>query len=240
MGLPSDDCIEYLHEGRERNRNRNDPRVCFGPPDLLSGSAGRRWRSLPAHAQLDWPFIFARSTCLPDSGRYDGCTDHDQNNQQCHCFSPFLVGMRRTLFSVFVVASTPLLKAIPASCEKSDLFELPFGPQPIVELLAGMGAALEIDLVCAEPNLVLGWLVAQGCFVCLLGWWCLTVISFLWHDAQLLPGHLASCSRFGSLFQSFRAASPDFSNGDSSQIRLGPYRTEKSKPQAQLRAGMSP
>src|ERR1700730_1987116 len=46
------------------------------------------WAELPAHAKLDWPFIFARTTCLPDRGRYDGSTDHDQNNQQAHRF-PF-------------------------------------------------------------------------------------------------------------------------------------------------------
>jgi hypothetical protein len=71
--------------------------------------------------------------------------------------------------SVFGAAFTPLLKAIPASCEKSDLLEFAFGPEPIVKFLAGMGAALEINLVCAEPNLVLRWLVAHGCSFCLLG-----------------------------------------------------------------------
>lgn len=71
--------------------------------------------------------------------------------------------------SVFGAAFTPSLEAIPASSEKSDLLEFAFGPQPIVELLARMGSALQIELVCAEPNLVLGWLVAHGCFVCLLG-----------------------------------------------------------------------
>jgi hypothetical protein len=65
-----------------------------------------------------------------------------------------------TLMSVLGAGGTPLLKAIPVSCEKSDLLEFAFGPEPIVKFLASMGAALEIDLVCAEPNLVLRWLVA--------------------------------------------------------------------------------
>jgi hypothetical protein len=71
--------------------------------------------------------------------------------------------------SVFGAAFTPLLKAIPASYEKSDLLEFAFGPEPIVKFLAGMGAAFEIDFVCAEPNLVLSWPLAHGCFFCLLG-----------------------------------------------------------------------
>ena len=77
--------------------------------------------------------------------------------------------MCRMSLSVFGAAFTPLLKTIPASCEKSDLLEFAFGPEPIVKFLAGMGAALEINLVCAEPNLVLRWLVAYGCSFCLLG-----------------------------------------------------------------------
>ena len=32
---------------------------------------------LPAHAKLDWLFVLARSACLPDSGRYEGCANHD-------------------------------------------------------------------------------------------------------------------------------------------------------------------
>jgi hypothetical protein len=70
--------------------------------------------------------------------------------------------------SVFGAALTPLLEAIPASCEKSNLLEFAFGSEPIVKFLAGMGAALEIELVCAEPDLILSWPVTHGCFFCLL------------------------------------------------------------------------
>jgi hypothetical protein len=38
--------------------------------------------------------------------------------------------------SVFGAAFTPVLKAIPVSCEKSDLLEFPFSPEPIVKFLA--------------------------------------------------------------------------------------------------------
>jgi hypothetical protein len=76
--------------------------------------------------------------------------------------------MRRKLLSVFGAALTPLLEAIPASCEKSDLLEFAFGPEPIVKFLAVMAATLKIDLVCAKPNLVLSWPVTHGCFLCLL------------------------------------------------------------------------
>jgi hypothetical protein len=76
--------------------------------------------------------------------------------------------MRRMSLSVFGAAFTPLLKAIPPLCEKSDLLEFAFGPEPIVKFLAVMGAALEIDLVRAQPNLVLSWPVVHGCFFCLL------------------------------------------------------------------------
>jgi len=73
-----------------------------------------------------------------------------------------------TLMSVLGAGGTPLLKAIPVSCEKSEFLEFAFGPEPIVKFLAGMGAALKIDLVCAKPNLVLSWPVTHGCFFCLL------------------------------------------------------------------------
>jgi hypothetical protein len=126
------------------------------------------WAELPAHAKLDWPFIFARTTCLPDSGRYDGSTDHDQNSQQAHRFPLSIGAMRRMSLSVFGAALTPLLETIPASCKKSDLLEFAFGPEPIVKFLAGVGAALEIDLVGAKPNLVLSWPLTHGCFFCLL------------------------------------------------------------------------
>jgi hypothetical protein len=69
---------------------------------------------------------------------------------------------------VFGAAFTPFLKAIPASCEKSYLLEFAFGPEPILKFLAGMAAALKIDLVCAKPDLVLSWPVTHGCFFCLL------------------------------------------------------------------------
>jgi hypothetical protein len=69
----------------------------------------------------------------------------------------------------FEASFTPLLKTIPTSCEKSDLLEFAFRPEPIVKFLARMGAALEIVLVCAEPDLVLSWPVVHGCFLCLLG-----------------------------------------------------------------------
>ena len=75
--------------------------------------------------------------------------------------------MRRMSLPVFGAAFTPFLKAIPAPCE-SDLLEFAFGPEPIVKFLAGMGAALEIELVCTEPNLVMRWPVTHGCFFCLL------------------------------------------------------------------------
>jgi hypothetical protein len=77
--------------------------------------------------------------------------------------------MLRMSLSVFGPAIAPLLKAIPASSEKSDFLEFAFGPEPIVKFLAGMGAALDIDLVCSDPNLVLRWRVARGCSFCLLG-----------------------------------------------------------------------
>jgi len=74
-----------------------------------------------------------------------------------------------TLMSVLGAGGTPLLKAIPVSCEKSEFLEFAFGPEPIFEFLAWTGAAFEIDLVCAELDLVLSWPVVHGCFFCLLG-----------------------------------------------------------------------
>jgi hypothetical protein len=88
-----------------------------------------------------------------------------------------------TLMSVLGARGTPLLKAIPVSREKSEFLEFAFGPEPIVEFLAWTGAALEIDLVCAELDLVLSWPVVHGCFFSLLERPCLTAIRFLrgWH-----------------------------------------------------------
>src|SRR5882724_6675073 len=40
QGHIGDACIEHLHERRQRNRNRDDPRVAFGPPDFLSRTNG--------------------------------------------------------------------------------------------------------------------------------------------------------------------------------------------------------
>src|SRR6267154_1115283 len=36
----SDARIEHLHKRRERNRNRDDPGIAFGLPDILFGSPG--------------------------------------------------------------------------------------------------------------------------------------------------------------------------------------------------------
>ena len=45
-----------------------------------------------------------------------------------------------------------LLKTIPASFEESDLLEFPFGPEPIIELIAWEAVTLKIDFICAAPD----------------------------------------------------------------------------------------
>lgn len=80
-GCFSDDSTEYLHERRKRDRNRNDPSVGFGAARFPLPKCQKLWLSLPAYVKLDRPFIFARAVDLPDSGRYEGCDDHDQNNE---------------------------------------------------------------------------------------------------------------------------------------------------------------
>jgi hypothetical protein len=70
-------------------------------------------------------------------------------------------------------------KSIPTSRKKRDLLEFAFGSEPIVELMAWTGAALEIDLVCASADLILSWYVAHRCFFCLKDGPCLTAIPIL-------------------------------------------------------------
>src|SRR5258706_14622896 len=52
---------------------------------------------------------------------------------------------------------SPLLNTIPVSCEKSDLLEFPFGPEPIVNLVAWEAATLKIDFICATPDFFVTW-----------------------------------------------------------------------------------
>jgi hypothetical protein len=59
--------------------------------------------------------------------------------------------------SVLGVGATLLLKTIPASFEKSDLLEFPFGSEPIIKLIAWEAVALKIDFICTAPDFFLTW-----------------------------------------------------------------------------------
>ena len=61
--------------------------------------------------------------------------------------------------SVFGIGAIPLLEAIPGSFEKSDLLELAFGPEPIIERIAREAVTLKIDFICAAPDFFVIWRV---------------------------------------------------------------------------------
>src|ERR1700676_2769675 len=64
QGHVSDACIEHLHERRKRNRNRNDPRVGFGPPDFLSRSTrASSAHFLPTPSWIGPLFLRERRVC---------------------------------------------------------------------------------------------------------------------------------------------------------------------------------
>src|SRR6202790_4216642 len=90
------------------------------------------------------------------------------------------------------VRVTLLLKTIPASLEKSDLLELTFGPEPIIELIAWEAVPLKIDFVCAPPRFFLTWGVGCRGILCIrLNGTCVTLQS---HISLALQCHTRALS----------------------------------------------
>jgi hypothetical protein len=64
------------------------------------------------------------------------------------------------------VRATPLLKTIPASCEKSDFLKRAFCPKPIVKFIAGTITTLKINFICAAPDFLVTWHLAYRGLIC--------------------------------------------------------------------------
>jgi hypothetical protein len=56
---------------------------------------------------------------------------------------------------------------MPVSCEKTDLFEFAFGPEPIIKLVPWAAVTLKIDFICALPDFFVTWWLAFRCLACL-------------------------------------------------------------------------
>jgi hypothetical protein len=69
--------------------------------------------------------------------------------------------------SVFGVAATALLKAIPVLGEQSELVEFTFGPEPIIKLIAWEAVTLKIDFIGADPDFFMTWRVVSRSILCL-------------------------------------------------------------------------
>src|SRR5258707_10307260 len=74
--------------------------------------------------------------------------------------------MRGVSISVLGVGVVLLLKTIPASFEKSDLLELTFGSEPVIELIAWQAVTLKIDFISAAPDFFMTWCVACRGILC--------------------------------------------------------------------------